>query len=89
MPDLLEDVEQWQPEARGGIRGLEEGRRVAVAPRGSGSGWVGDDPGPRIESNREEGPKRERRPALRHARKGTRVGFYLGGPLCTSSTWKR
>ena len=63
---------------------FEEGRQVAVAPRGSGSGWVGDDPGSRIES------KRKRRPALRHAKeeRRTRSGFYPGG-LCTSSTWKR
>lgn len=50
---------------------FEGGRQVAVAPRGSGSGsgWVGDDPGSQIESNREKGPKCERRPALRHAHK--------------------
>lgn len=68
VPDLLEDVERWQQEAR---VVFEEGRQVAVAPRGSGSGCVGDDPGSRIESNREKGPKRERRPALRHAKKET------------------
>lgn len=56
--------------------------QVAVAPRGSGSGWVGDDPGSRIESNREKGPKRERRPVLRHAKKKRQpVGFYPGGLL--------
>lgn len=73
-------MEQWQQEARGCIRGEPVG--------GSGTSWVRvkvgwDDPGSRIESNREKGPKREGRPALlRHAKKiKDPVGFYLGGPM--------